>query len=111
MALLRLFVVLFLMTLSALVGGGAVAFRDELEFARLHNEITRLHEEIAGYKTLADKTTAMSDKSLVFAQNYQAVLITCLTRLYGGPAAGPVVVLGKGGIGGPDDVRRTSRLP
>lgn len=108
---LRLFVVVGLMALSAIGGGLAVAFRDELEFTRLHDEITRLHEEIAGYKALADKTATMSTKSLVFAQNYQAVLVTCMSKLLGSSATDPVVILGQGGIGGPIDVRRRSRLP
>jgi len=110
MGWLRLFAVLGLMAASCAGGAAASSARYELELSRLHREGERLRAEISGYKKLANATMAMSDKSLDFAQKYQSVLDNCL-RFYNTPMPEPMVVVGRGGIGGPVNAGRGSRLP
>lgn len=105
--LLRIFLLLCLVAFSGGAGFLVATFRNE-------SEITRIREERDGYRALAEKTTSMSNRALVFALKYQEVLDTCLAKLYSRPAVAPVIFATqpvKGGIGGPDDVRKPGRLP
>ncbi len=107
MALLRPIAVLCLMTASCGVGIAGASYTYE-------RKLLRISEEREVYRVLTGKAVAMSDKSLVFAQGYQEVLTTCMTRLYSSPTTEPVVTTPnkkRGGIGGPFDVRKPSRLP
>lgn len=110
MVLLRRFRRSLLLCLVVLSGGAGFL----VATFQYESEITRLREERDGYRALAEKTTGMSGKALTFALKYQEVLNICLSRLYGNPAVEPAIFAVqpvKGGIGGPDDVRKTSRLP
>lgn len=107
MALLRPIAVLCLMTASCGVGAAGASYRYE-------QKIVRITEEREGYLALAERAMGMSDKALTFASGYQEVLSTCMSRLYSNPTTDPVVANvnhKKGGIGGPVDVRKQSRLP
>lgn len=107
MALLRPFIVLCLMTVSCGIGAAGASYTYE-------RKLLRITEEKDVYMALAEQAVAMSDKSLAFAQKYQEVLNTCMTRLYSSPTTEQVVTTinpKKGGIGGPLDVRKQSRLP
>jgi hypothetical protein len=107
MALVRPLIVLCLMTASC--GIGALGTRYTYE-----RKLLRITEEKDVYTAIALQAIAMSDKSLIFAQEYQDVLNTCMTRLYSSPTTEQVVTTvspKKGGIGGPIDVRKQSRLP
>jgi len=107
MALLRPFIVLCLMTVSCGVGAAGASYTYE-------QKLLRISEEREGYRKLAEKAVEMSDKALVFAHGYQDVLSTCMSRLYSSPTTDPVVATvnhKRGGIGGPIDVRKQSRLP
>jgi hypothetical protein len=107
MALVRPFIVLCLMTASCGIGAFGASYTYE-------RKLLRITEEKDGYMAIAHQAVAMSDKSLIFAQGYQDVLNTCMSRLHSSPTTEPVVTRvspKKGGIGGPIDVRKQSRLP
>lgn len=107
MAWLRLFLVVCLMAVSFGAGLAGANYKYELK-------LTRITEEREAYLKLASSAVAMSDRSLTFAQGYQDVLDTCLERFYLRPTTEPVVATinhKKGGIGGPIDLRKQSRLP
>jgi len=75
-------------------------------------KIDRLHAERDGYLSLANATAALSEKSINFALSHQDVLESCMTRLYTPTAMEDLPTSPhKGGIGGPRDVWRKSRLP
>jgi len=99
--------VVFAATFGGL-GASAAAYTYE-------QKLVRVTEEREGYLALADKALATSDRALTFAQGYQEVLDTCMTRLYSSPTTVPVVAVKqipfKGGIGGPNTMRGNSRLP
>ena len=77
--------------------------------------IERLREEREECALLANRAATMSAKALTFAQGFQTTLEVCLTRLYTPTLmeAGTKYNLpkGKGGMGGPINVRGTSKLP
>jgi hypothetical protein len=103
---LRLLTVVVLAAVSCGLGAACAAFKYE-------QKITRITEDREGYMALADKALATSDRALTFATGYQETLDICMTRLYA-PTTTAVVVSKtpfNGGIGGPLDVRKPSRLP
>jgi CTP:molybdopterin cytidylyltransferase MocA len=107
MAWLRLFTVLCLMLASCGVGAAGASYRYE-------QKLLRITEEREVYMALAEQAVAMSDRALGFALGYQEVLNTCMGRLYSSPTTQTVVSNTnpkKGGVGGPLDVRKPSRLP
>lgn len=107
MAWLRLFTGICLMFVSCGVGAAGASFKYE-------QKLLRITEERQMYLSLAEQAVAMSDRSLEFALGYQEVLNICMGRLYSSPTTQAVVTnpnSKKGGIGGPIDVRKPSRLP
>jgi hypothetical protein len=76
-------------------------------------KLERISEERQVYMTLANSAVSMSDRSFNFALKYQETLSICMTKLYGRDTVELVQAANpkKGGIGGPLDVRKQSRLP
>lgn len=105
--LLRLVFFLFLMLACSGIGAAGSSHVS-------NKKLVRLTEERDGYKALAEKAMMMSEKSLVFAQGYQEVLILCGVRLNTVSTFEQVEVSvprKKGGIGGPVILRKQSLLP
>jgi len=76
-------------------------------------KLERIQEERRVYTSIANVAVDMSNRSFIFAQKYQESLDICLTKLYGQDTMALVQKTNpkKGGIGGPVDVRKQSRLP
>jgi hypothetical protein len=108
--MVKLRIVTFVAVILCSVGAGVAgtAWRYALR-------IERLQEEREGYTLLANNAAAMSQKALTFAQGYQTTLEVCLTRLYTPTLmeAGLKYTLpkGKGGMGGPLNMRGAGKLP
>lgn len=106
---LRLVTLLFLFVSLPALGAAGMWFVSE-------RKLQRIREERAIYAELANKAVEMSDKAMMFAYGYQQVLDTCMVRLYAQPLSVENVASNKGkprkgGLGGPDPVRGSSRLP
>ncbi len=107
MGKLRLFGVLLSASVaSCLFGSGLTA-------QWYDRKLTRLVEERETYASLLDSAVRMSERSLSFAQKYQETLDLCMARAL---PLNPIhtatrVSAGRGGIGGPVDVRAANRLP
>lgn len=77
-------------------------------------KLTRIQEERQVYMSIANSAVDMSDRAFSFAQRYQETLNICMTKLYGRDTLELVQQASnpkKGGVGGPLDVRKQSRLP
>lgn len=79
-------------------------------------KLERITEERQVYMQVANSAVSMSNRAFNFAQKYQETLDICMTKLYGQSTMDLVSTnakanLKKGGVGGPLDVRKQSRLP
>ena len=101
----RLITALALSLCSGIVGAAGTSVVYE-------RKLTRLAEERAIYTAIASHALAMSDKAFTFASGYQETLDICLSRMYATPTTVAVLPhVFKGGLGGPDPLRRSSPLP
>jgi len=76
-------------------------------------KLERVQEERQTYTALANSAMGMSERAFSFAQKYQETLGICMAKLYGRDTLELMQAASykKGGIGGPLDVRKQSRLP
>lgn len=99
------------------VGVGGTAWTYEMRLSSLKTEherrITRILEERKLFSSLASRSVEMSERAFSFAASYHETLDLCMTRLQP-PGMAEIAARHppiKGGIGGPDDVRESNRLP
>lgn len=99
------------------IGVGGTAFTYESRIASLKEEherrIARILEERRLYSELASRSVEMSERAFSFAASYHETLDLCMTRLQP-PGMAEIAARHppiKGGIGGPDTIRESNRLP